>query len=188
VSSVFENKLKTVLKSFRKFEIQILDVDSFEIYNPAKSQLKIPCILGYEKIWQNFKIWKYALFITLRSAHLFFFSWASNTTNLDFNFCTLVDLIIIYLQIFHSEFLKTFKFHFQFFQKTTSVELRSHMSILGNYVTYIAHANYWVDTLFIKSYTYKVFLSVVLFGERKIGILRRGFRYLFPSLDSWNCN
>jgi hypothetical protein len=34
-------KKKTVFKTFQKFEIKILVVDNFEIYNPAKYQLKI---------------------------------------------------------------------------------------------------------------------------------------------------
>jgi hypothetical protein len=41
--------MKTVFKTFQKIEIKILVVDNFEIYNPAKSQLKIRCILGYRK-------------------------------------------------------------------------------------------------------------------------------------------
>jgi hypothetical protein len=54
----FKKKMKIVFKSLQKFEIKILVVDNSKIYNPAKSQLKIRCILGYRKKTNliNFKL------------------------------------------------------------------------------------------------------------------------------------
>jgi hypothetical protein len=39
---------------FQKMEI--IDVDNFEIYNPAKSQYRIRCIIGYRKKDKSDKI------------------------------------------------------------------------------------------------------------------------------------
>jgi hypothetical protein len=49
VSFFFKKKLKNHLKVSKKIQIKILDVNNFEIYNPANFQLKILCILGYRK-------------------------------------------------------------------------------------------------------------------------------------------
>jgi hypothetical protein len=68
--------------------------------------------------------------------HLCLFCWASNTMNLDLKFFTLVDLIIFYIQNFNLNFFKTFKFRFQIFQKTSSLELESHMSTLDSGISF----------------------------------------------------
>jgi hypothetical protein len=50
VDVFLKKKSKMQFKCFKKIKTKILDVvDNFEIYNPAKSQLKIRCILGYRK-------------------------------------------------------------------------------------------------------------------------------------------
>jgi hypothetical protein len=58
------------------------------------------------------------------------FCRTSNTTNLDINFCTVVNLIIIYIQNFCFHFFETIKYHFRKIQRTSSMELGSNMSML----------------------------------------------------------
>jgi hypothetical protein len=41
-------------------------------------------------------------------------------------FCTLVDIIIIYIKIICLEFFKTFKSHFRIFKKSGYMELELH--------------------------------------------------------------
>jgi hypothetical protein len=109
---VFKKESKTQVKCFKKFKTKILDVDNFEIYNPAKSQLKFWCILGYRKKSEKILNFENVHCSSRPDLHIYHFCWASNTTNLDLNFFTLVDLIMIYIRNFYFKFSETYKCRF----------------------------------------------------------------------------
>jgi hypothetical protein len=49
MESVFLKNSKSTFVSFRKIRTKILDVDNVELYQCAKYQFKIRCILGTQK-------------------------------------------------------------------------------------------------------------------------------------------
>jgi hypothetical protein len=67
--------------------------------------------------------------------------------NLDLNFFTLVDLIIIYIQNFYFDFLETLNTVFIFFQKMSSLELGA---ICPYFRWRLLHPNAFIGVVIIK--------------------------------------